>query len=110
MKYLKTFESETNSRIKKGDYVLMKYTNITNIKLLTGLSDFICNTIGIVYKTDIKYSSIYVKYDNVPDNIKRYFTVIGDVYVKNFVTDQIVDFSKSKKLLIVKMQTIKFNI
>lgn len=107
MKHLKKFEIISNN-ISIGDYVLVKYRTIKDNALLKQLSNFINNTIGIVVK--INDSDIYVKFENIPNNLILFFSHTNFESTKCILKYNIIDFSKTKEDLELKIQTQKFNI
>lgn len=78
MKHLRLFE-ELEYKYKVGDYILIDY----NTKSSSKLKKFVKNSIGkIVFIGD---GSIIVHYDNIPDDIKHYFSekIVGNKKFKN---------------------------
>lgn len=111
MKYLRNFENLTEFP-KTGDYVLIK-TNITNIlndEKYNRIRVFIDNTIGIILDYNSYRNYVVVKYENIPDDIKSYFTYIQDRYERMFEIDRIVAYGSTEEELKLKIQTNKFNI
>jgi len=105
MKHIKTFENSKNTP-EVGDYILANYDSIFDS--LKDLVDFMNNTIGVV--ANITSFNPYVKYDNVPINLKKYFNRNGSKGIVDVSLDHILYFSKSKEEIEMKLNKNKFNI
>ena len=107
MKYIKTFENIENLP-EIDDWVIMKTLSSHNI-----VKNFINNTIGEVVnldKTNIQNIDITVMYYDIPEDFKKLMNVDSDVYVREFRSNQIVEFAKTKEELELKLQSNKYNI
>ena len=108
MKYIKKFEN-IKDEPKVGDYVLAKYDikNDSNT-VINNLKKFIDNTIGIVIEVEkyLGYSYVYIKYDNISENIINFFKN----NTKKFNINSIVDYDKDLETLKYKIEANKFNI
>lgn len=78
MKYIKTYEELNINKPEVGDYLIAKTDSIfDNNKKWKNQNDinylnFIKSSIGYIFKTPDYYSYL-VKYENIPDDIKKYF-------------------------------------
>jgi hypothetical protein len=112
MKYLKRFENIDKTFI--GKYVLLnlKGKNILNAEAI----EFLENTSGEIiaeYDKKITYEKIItVKYDNIPDNIKKFFSysINNKFWVRNFYSSDIIFFSKNKDDIETFIQSKKYNL
>lgn len=96
MKYLKTFESVNEPQV--GDYVSCE----ENDEYFT--SYFISNNIGVII--DVQDDLYFVKYNNIPKDIKEYF----DEYCRDMLRDEIKFWSKSKEDVDKYIATKKYNL
>lgn len=123
MKYLKKFENINDTEPEVGDYILIK-VNLQEYGKKEIINNFINNTIGKVYK--IYNDDIRVSYENIPDEIKGWFSKpiytpslkfinaikgVGEgEYTRLFSKDRIVVFSKNKKDVEPYIQANKYNL
>jgi len=111
MKHLKTFESSYINNIEVGDYALCIDTS-KFINPNDAIVNYIKNNIGVVvkiYRNDYTYP-IYVKYDNIPIELKMEFISYfgSDSGVK--LSTKEVATSKNKEDLIMLIQINKYNL
>ena len=110
MKYLKKFEHKIISKpVSEGDYIIAKINGNDNV------AKFINNNIGQIVLINIGPSWLSVTYENVPDIIIDYFTVIEDkknTFLYNYTIHigDVIDFAKTKEELELQLSTNKFNI
>jgi len=109
MKIFKFYEN-IEDELTVGDYILMKI-DIHNsmLKYDKIIEHFINNTIGEVFRFNID-KGVIVSYENVPNDIKSYFSNKNDLYFRNFDIDRIVEYGKTIEELKMKLETKKFNI
>lgn len=99
MKYLKKYESIDESKI--GDYVICNDNNLE-------VGEFIKNNIGQII--NISYGiHYYIKYDNIPDDIKKYFNdSMPDV--RMMFREEVIHFSENKEKLKLLVTANKYNL
>lgn len=108
MKYIKKFE-DNKSEPKIGDYVLVNSTAMIN-----DVCEFISNSIGLLLDIEqhYKYKTIEVEYDNIPMDIKGYFSYDPktDIGSRKFLFSSIIDYSENREDLEYKIASKKFNL
>lgn len=102
MKHLKKFEKLHN--LEAGDYVICYEES----RLGTDIGNFINNNIGkyLYYEKDNTYH-YGVKYENIPIELRSGFTVNN---IRWFDEREILYYSKDKKELELKLQSLKYNL
>jgi len=104
MKYLKTFENIENVP-QVGDWIIAKDAFDIDI-----VNDYLNNNIGLVYKKTYSNNDQYVKYFNIPTEIKHYFKD-GDNNDTMFISKkEIFAFSSNKKELESILAAKKYNL
>jgi hypothetical protein len=108
MKYIKTFE-DYPQHPQPGDYLSINRDGIRG-----EYRDFINRTICKLINYNHESNEIYVRYDDVPENLKVEFYKIGtgssSGYYKSFGIRDIVDFAPTKKELQLKLKAMKYNL
>jgi phenylalanyl-tRNA synthetase beta subunit len=118
MKYIKKYEDGEEINPQIGDYVLI------NLKLhfyehKREVMNFINNTIGQIINVyhynnhDVWDDEIRVKYDDVPDTIKSYFSNkydSPDYYSRQVSNKKIVEIGKTLEEVQFKISQNKFNL
>ena len=132
MKYIKLYEKKDPTP-KVGDYVLLHnfdnecelYKTTHNV-YLKDITNYICNTIGQIYKiTDVPtygqiykitdVSTYYIKYENIPDNLKFWFSYDkeNNIFYRSVTSINILHLSSDKdkleKILLSKISQ-KYNL
>lgn len=90
-----TYDFNRTNRPKVGDYVLIKYDNRNNHRYSSKIyRNFIESNVGkIISKSQI---FIRVRYENIPDKIKDWFTKTN---FTSFTYDDVIAYSDNKKEL-----------
>ena len=100
---IKRFENISEGP-KVGDYVICEEGNL-NFK------DFIESNIGVIYKEDtFRNNKYYVKYKNIPINVKKGFIRIDNANVRVMYLDEILHFSSNKEELESILVSKKYNL
>jgi len=98
-----------------GDYILTNYPS----EILIDLRNFINNTIGIIdsfllddyAKPSNQWYRIYVKYDNIPDDLKMFFIdKKNNCGIKSFKYSDVVATGKTLEELEINKNLKKFNL
>jgi len=90
------------SELEVGDYVLMRSS-------VHSIVEFINNTIGKIIGFDYdKYNNIKVTYDNIPEDLRTYW--FNNTNDRDFNINQVVEFSKNKEELELKLAAKKYNL
>ena len=110
MKYIKQYEENTQTP-ERGDYVACK---LKYVKYNSGdkLNVFIDNNIGKIIDDEgvrIGDPSYFVRYENVPDDLKSRFMYYNRTTII-MEPREILFFDKSKEKLKLKVATNKYNL
>lgn len=114
MKYIKTYEEINDNIPQVGDYVILNDDSTFDNDDMNYLN-FIKTSIGYIFKKpNVKFS--YIKYDNIPDNIKDYFQYsdyseglkVGNCILAN--DSNIQYWSKNKRELEPLLNAKKYNL
>ena len=118
MKYLKKFENvEEESDIEIGDYVLVNIESVRNTT--PEYFTFMNNNVGIFLKEEVNnWNDFLIGYENIPpENIRSNFLEKDYTrkykkvyYAKCIVSSNVIEFSKSKEELQLKLNVKKYNI
>ena len=106
MKYIKQFENISKDP-KVGDYVICEEGN-------PELKEFIENNIGQICRIYTEkynpiYPKYYIKYDNIPDDLKG-FSILNGIKVRIIFSHNILFYSNSIEELELKISANKYNL
>jgi len=105
----KLFENIThNSRPQVGDYVLINCNQNNYLPTYNAFKKFIDNNIGQVISTSS--TVIIVKYENIPDDIKDYFTKSDKESYRRFSLHEVIESSNNKNELEKYFTAKKYNL
>ena len=106
MKYLKKYEDTNINKPKVGDYVLCeeKYTENVTVQYQDVLN-FISNNVGVI--KFIRNNDFYVAYNNVPQELTRFFR---DENSRRMENSEIKYWSDNKEELEAILASKKYNI
>ena len=112
MKYIKKFENHIDD-IQIGDYVICHEDSDSNRS--NELVDFVNNNIGRIVSHGYYSADDYnITFDNIPKKFKKndYFSIKdGDKeYSRYMQKNEIIDWSKNKEELELKLAVNKYNI
>ena len=82
MKYIKTFEENSDYQPKVGDYVIANLPKLDR-NLYGDFIDFLLNNVGVISEIllDRKGHVIYAVYDSVQENIKTKFFYLPEIEI-----------------------------
>lgn len=109
MRFIRKFEN-FNNEIEVGDYVIIgKKDYLNNAEDYEEFLNFLNNNYGIVTNIIYRSNRIVVKYNNIPDNIKkRWFSSNNNM--RFFDIDRVIAYGKTKEELDLKLSSEKYKI
>jgi len=103
MKFLKKFNENLDYNV--GDYVLVTPESVANMS--KEYADFVSNNYGKIVKIPSNRINLTaIKYDNIPQNMMKYFKNNTSM----FFNPEIVDYAKTKEELELKLSSRKYNL
>jgi len=103
MKYLKTYENKINA-LRAGDYVYCICDEHPK------LNYFLADNIGQFINFNTMESRNTVKYENIPQQYKKFFYHKKNCSYRYFKDEEIKYFAKTKEELIIKINSGKFGL
>jgi len=105
LKYIKLYEKKATPKV--DDYVLLHYNfdnacelyKTTHNVSLKDITNYINNTIGQIYKIDDSSYPYFIKYENIPNNLKFWFGKENNFFFRVDNQSHITCFSSDEEEL-----------